>query len=142
MNTAGAVREARTYILMNGTPEPVKKIVVLTTFANDQDAYLELLRSEEEAISQCLTGCEAVDHINVPNATIDKIFNAFNSHWNNIGIFHYAGHANGTHLRLEDTQANQFLDHVAAVYRDHEANDKQYDHNPAKFELPLTVLNL
>ncbi|MCO6489887.1 MAG: CHAT domain-containing protein [Phaeodactylibacter sp.] len=84
----------------------VERPVVITAYANDQDAYLDMLHEEEKEIMHCLQPCSFLEHVNIPNATIDQIFDVFNNNINRVGLFHYAGHAGGTHLHLEDTKAN------------------------------------
>lgn len=48
----------------------VERPVVITAYANDQDAYLDMLHEEEKGIMHCLQPCSFVEHVNIPNATI------------------------------------------------------------------------
>ncbi|MCB9286963.1 MAG: CHAT domain-containing protein [Lewinellaceae bacterium] len=95
----------------------VEKPVIITAYANDQDTYLEMLQEEEKEIMDCLSPCSFVEHVNIPGATIDQIFDEFNNNLSRVGLFHYAGHAGGTHLHLEDTKAN--AKGLAGMIREH-----------------------
>ncbi len=83
--------------------------IILLTFANDEDAHLDMLKAESHAVYDAL---EDVDNNGVvevkreESATLDIIADRFNKYQNDICIFHYSGHANGQHLSLEGTTAN------------------------------------
>lgn len=83
--------------------------IVLLTFANDNDAYLEMLKSESHAIYQALEDVDNEQIIEVKreeSATLDIIANRLNKYQEEVVIFHYSGHASGQHLQLEDSTAN------------------------------------
>ncbi len=78
--------------------------VVLLAFANDQGSYLENLVRERKAIAEGLQQFEDQRYLRVhvePNAGIDDLFALFGRFANQLAIFHYGGHANGSALRLE-----------------------------------------
>jgi hypothetical protein len=80
------------------------KPVIILAFANDRDAYLENLKSEKRCITDALRNHSDKGFIQVEtidDAAIDNIFYFFDRYNDRIAIFHYGGHANGTHLQLE-----------------------------------------
>ncbi len=89
----------------------------MTAFANDNDAYLDLLGEEESGITEAMMDCPGVDHVCLSAATLENIYTSFNRNWNQIAIFHYAGHADGTHLKLEGASANS--KGIGALIKDH-----------------------
>jgi WD40 repeat protein len=83
--------------------------IVLLTFANDNDAYLEMLKLESHAIYQALEDVDNEQIIEVKreeSATLDIIANRLNKYQEEVVIFHYSGHASGQHLQLEGSTAN------------------------------------
>jgi len=77
--------------------------VILLTFANNQGDYLENLVRERKSISAALCGYEDQRYIRVhvePDAGIDDLFDLFNRFPDQVAIFHYGGHADGTALQL------------------------------------------
>ena len=85
------------------------KPVIFLSFANDEDSYLSFLRQEEDAVYKSLQGAHDAGFIEVFNegsATIDDIYSHFTRYRDRVVIFHYAGHAGGTKLHLEDQDAN------------------------------------
>ncbi|MDX2246980.1 MAG: CHAT domain-containing protein [Bacteroidia bacterium] len=83
--------------------------VIFLAFANDQDAHLEKLKQEGKDIYRTLQARHDQQYIELyreESAAIDDIFYNFNRYKDRVAIFHYGGHASGTHLRLEDRDAN------------------------------------
>ncbi|MEL7534372.1 MAG: CHAT domain-containing protein [Bacteroidota bacterium] len=83
--------------------------VIFLSFANDKDDYLQNLQLEEDAIYGSLQASHDSGFIEIYNrgrATIDDIFAQFTRYRDRVVIFHYGGHANGSTLRLEDSDAN------------------------------------
>jgi hypothetical protein len=80
------------------------KPVIVLTFANDSDDYLENLVSERKDIFKALHNHHDKGFVQVEqegNASLDEIFYYFDRFKDRIVIFHYGGHAGGTHLQLE-----------------------------------------
>ncbi len=83
--------------------------LIFLAFANQKDTYLEKLKAERKSIESALQEVEKQRRIHLKSEAqtdIQDIFKVFDEHRGRIKIFHYAGHANGTHLDLEDQQAN------------------------------------
>ncbi len=83
--------------------------VIFLAFANQVDAYLSLLKAERQGIQDKLLPLEQDNLIKVhtePEATLQDIFQAFDTYRGRIKILHYAGHANSTHLALDAQDAN------------------------------------
>lgn len=77
--------------------------VILLTFANNQGDYLENLVRERKAIGSALSSYEDQRFVRVhvePDAGIDDLFDLFNRFPEQVAIFHYGGHADGTALQL------------------------------------------
>lgn len=88
----------------------IEKPIIFLAFANDQvekDKRLQALAREQDELEKSLnlarmTGlCELVVK---PNATVDNIIETFQTYRNRICIFHFAGHANGYQILLEDRE--------------------------------------
>ncbi|NND08978.1 MAG: CHAT domain-containing protein [Saprospiraceae bacterium] len=78
--------------------------ILFFSFANDQDQYLAMLKQESTQIYDSLEDLKIKGFISIhreESADIDKIFDRFSKYKEDIAIFHYGGHANGTHLKLE-----------------------------------------
>ena len=78
--------------------------VVLLAFANDQGDHLENLELERKSISAALQSFDDQFFIRVaaePSASIDDLFALFDRFPDQVAIFHYGGHADGTALKLE-----------------------------------------
>ena len=78
--------------------------VVLLAFANDQGDHLENLELERKSISAALQSFDDQFFIRVtaePSAGIDDLFALFDRFPDQVAIFHYGGHADGTALKLE-----------------------------------------
>jgi hypothetical protein len=82
---------------------PTTPIVVLA-FANDQDAYLQMIVKERKAISKALQDYDDRRYVKVvkeENTSIADLFDLCARYANRVAIFHYGGHASGTQLQLE-----------------------------------------
>jgi hypothetical protein len=78
--------------------------VILLTFANNQGDYLENLVRERKSIGAALRTYEDQRYLRLhvePDAGIDDLFDLFNRFPDQVAIFHYGGHADGTALQLE-----------------------------------------
>ena len=78
--------------------------VVLLAFANDRDAYLDMIVRERKAIAKALQEYDDRRYIKVvkeENTAVADIFDLCTHYANRIAIFHYGGHASGTQLQLE-----------------------------------------
>ena len=83
----------------------MKTPVIFLAFANDQDEHLSLLGKERKSISQTLWEHEDNQQIKLvaeSETSIEDVFAVFRRYKDQVAIFHYGGHASGTHLRLED----------------------------------------
>lgn len=84
------------------------KPVIVLAFSNDQDAYLRMVVRERKNIFKALQQHHDQGYVQVhkeENTSIEDIFDLFNRYSDRIAIFHYGGHANGTHLHLERSAA-------------------------------------
>ena len=84
--------------------ETSSKPIIILAFSNDQDAYLQMIVRERKSIFKALQQHQDRGYIQVhkeENTSIEDIFDLFNRYAGRIAIFHYGGHANGTHLQLE-----------------------------------------
>ena len=78
--------------------------LIFFAFANDQDAHLGLLKEESRVLFQAMEELDRKEYIRVyreESADTKDIFNGFTRYKDRVAIFHYGGHANGSHLRLE-----------------------------------------
>jgi DNA-binding NarL/FixJ family response regulator len=78
------------------------------SFANDQDSHLAMLKEEGRDIFRALQDRHDQQHVEVireESADIDDLFYNLNRYGPRVHLFHYGGHASGTHLRLEDQAA-------------------------------------
>lgn len=78
-------------------------------FSNDQDAHLDTLRKEGRGIEDALFPLHKNNFIEFhikEGADIEDLFQAFNRFNNEIAIFHYGGHANGSQLKMVDASAD------------------------------------
>ena len=83
--------------------------IILLSFANDNDAYLEMLKAESHVIYQALEDVDNDQIVEVKreeSATLEIIAERLNKYQEEIVIFHYSGHASGQHLQLEGSTAN------------------------------------
>lgn len=91
--------------------------VVLLAFANDKDAYLDMIVSERKAIAKALQEYDDRRYIKVvkeENTAVADIFELCTHYANRIAIFHYGGHASGTQLQLEEAGQTQMA-HAAGL---------------------------
>ena len=90
--------------------------VILLTFSNDQDAYLESIVVEQKNIKKHLwnydNNSSKILVRDVAHTSIKDIFNLVNQYHNRIQFFHFGGHANGQGLQLE--KAVGFSQHAHA----------------------------
>lgn len=80
------------------------KPIIYLAFANDQDAYLPMINRERKNIYRSLRRHHDEGLIRVEKeatSSLEDIFEVFNTYPDQVAIFHYGGHAGGTHLRLE-----------------------------------------
>lgn len=83
--------------------------IVFLAFANQQDNYLPMLKQESRNINKALQHLHDKGVIEVfreESASIDLLVEGLTRFRNRIAIFHYAGHADGQGLFLEDTAAD------------------------------------
>lgn len=78
--------------------------VILLTFSNHPDDYLEKIVSEQKAIKQALLDFVDNNYIevrDVQHASTEEVFYLVNRYHQRLHIFHYGGHANQQSLQLE-----------------------------------------
>lgn len=80
------------------------KPVIILAFANDKDDYLPMINRERKNIFKTLQdhhdrGCVQVHK--EETTSVEDVFELFNRYGDKVSIFHYGGHAGGTHLQLE-----------------------------------------
>lgn len=93
--------------------ETSAKPIIILAFANDQDDYLRMIVRERKNIFKALQNYHDKGSIQVhkeENTSIDDGFGLFNRYSDRIAIFHYGGHASGTHLQLEAGGAAEMAD--------------------------------
>lgn len=86
-----------------------KPPLLLFAFANDQDSYLENLKTEEREIRNILRplhDSSKIEFLSIGHTDKDDIFKSFEKYSDRIAVFHYGGHAGGTQLHLEDDVAS------------------------------------
>jgi len=91
---------------------------IILAFSNDKDNYLEMIVRERKGIFTSLQNFHDNGTLQVykeENTSIDDIFETFNRYNNQIFIFHYGGHANGSYLQLEKGAGNTQLAHAAGL---------------------------
>lgn len=84
-----------------------KTPVIFLTYANDRDDYLHLLKSEARRNAKALQDLDKREYIRVKtkeNANVEDVFEGFKNHPDEIAIFHFAGHAGGESLKLDEGQ--------------------------------------
>ena len=92
--------------------------VVLLAFANDRDDHLENLELERKSICAALQSFDDRFFIRVnaePSAGIDDLFAKFDRFPDQIAIFHYGGHADGTALKLEAAGEGNEIAHAGGL---------------------------
>lgn len=78
--------------------------IIILAFANDNDNYLPMIKRESKSIYNLLLNHDDKGFIRLrqkENTTLDDIFKYFIRYNDEIFMFHYGGHASGTHLQLE-----------------------------------------
>lgn len=83
--------------------------VVFLAFSNDPDAHLDLLKTESKNVYGALSDLDRQEFVKIhreESADVDSLFEVLASFKDRVAIFHYAGHANGTTLRLEGDAAH------------------------------------
>jgi len=86
---------------------------IILAFANDKDNYLEMISREHKSISRSLRNYDDKGFVKLSlkmNTSIEDLFETFTHYRNQIQIFHYGGHANGTYLQLEQGGNSQLAD--------------------------------
>ncbi|HWV31990.1 MAG TPA: CHAT domain-containing protein [Dyadobacter sp.] len=78
--------------------------VILCAFSNSSDAYLSQLEKEKEAISDALRERQGKGHLllDTDPRTIKKLRDRLLLYQPQVEIIHYAGHASGSQLLMED----------------------------------------
>ena len=82
----------------------MKEQVIVLAFSNDRDDYLDCIVEERKNIYNALRNHDMKGFIRVEKSehtSIDDLFDTFNLYRDRIALFHYGGHAGGTHLQLE-----------------------------------------
>ena len=87
----------------------MKPPVVLLAFANDNNDYLPQLDLELEHLRSMLIDWDQKGFINLQvlkRASLQDIYSAVSANKDRLVILHYAGHASGTQLALEEESVN------------------------------------
>ena len=82
--------------------------VLFFAFANEEGRFLEYLKRESTAIHQALLPADAKGFVKVvreESTEINDLFRFFQAYQGRMAVFHFAGHANGQQLNLEDQSA-------------------------------------
>jgi class 3 adenylate cyclase/tetratricopeptide (TPR) repeat protein len=88
------------------------KPVIVLAFSNDRDKYLDMINRERKNIFKALQHYDDEEFIQVrkvESTSVEDIFDLFNHYQDQVAIFHYGGHADGTHLQLETTAGESQL---------------------------------
>lgn len=83
--------------------------IIYLTFANDPDDHLDLLKEESRRLYGALEELDRKEYLKLKreeSTQIKDIFDLFTKNKDQVAIFHYAGHANGTRLDLEKGHGN------------------------------------
>lgn len=83
--------------------------IVYLAFANDRDDYLPTLNRERKAIFRSIDPLDDQGVLNLKveaSAALEDIFDTFRKYHNQIVLFHFGGHAGGTHLQLEQADTS------------------------------------
>lgn len=97
--------------------------ILFFAFANNESGrYLDYLKRESTAVHQALLPVDAKGFVKVvreESAEVDDLFRLFTAYRGRIAVFHYAGHADGRQLDLEDQSAGmQPLSRLIAEQKD------------------------
>jgi hypothetical protein len=87
----------------------MKKPILFLSFANDRDDYLVMINRERKNIYRSLRRHHDEGTIQVEqeaSSSLEDIFDVFRNYDNQVAIFHYGGHASGTHLHLEGSDTS------------------------------------
>ena len=85
-------------------------MLIVLSFANQEDAHLSLLKEESDQIRTALRPLEKRGFISVEHeesTTIKELSAIFIDNPDLLTIFHYGGHAGGDELLLEDAEASE-----------------------------------
>lgn len=88
------------------------KPVIVLAFSNDRDDYLDMINRERKNIFNALREYDDNELIQVrkqESTSVEDLFELFNLYRDQVAIFHYGGHANGTHLQLETSEGESQL---------------------------------
>lgn len=83
--------------------------VLLLTFANQQDAYLQHLKEESDKLNYILSTLHdkgAIEIYKEDRATTENVIAMVERFNERVALFHYGGHADGSSLRLEGGDGN------------------------------------
>lgn len=83
--------------------------VLLLTFANQQDAYLERLKEESDKLNYILSTLHdkgAIEIYKEDRATTENVIDMLDRFNERVALFHYGGHADGSSLHLEGGDGN------------------------------------
>lgn len=86
----------------------MSKPIIFLAFANDRDEYLPMINRERKNIFRTLSRHNDEGIIQVQaeaSSTLEDIFDFFTRYNDQVAIFHYGGHAGGSHLQLETASA-------------------------------------
>ncbi|PHN00896.1 CHAT domain-containing protein [Flavilitoribacter nigricans] len=86
----------------------MSKPIIFLAFANDRDAYLSMINRERKNVYRTLRrhSDEGIIQLEAEaSTTLEDIFDFFTRYDNQAVIFHYGGHASGSHLQLETASA-------------------------------------
>jgi CHAT domain len=92
--------------------------VILAAFANDKADFLTSLQAEADAITDALDpakGAGRIDLVVQTGATIGRLFTLMSKHGQDLVVFHYGGHANGSALNLQETDGSNVAAHGAGL---------------------------
>ena len=79
--------------------------VALVVFSNDLDAHLSNIEIERKYIEEALEHYNDTNRLKVitrSSVTVNELFRLFNRYQGRIALFHFAGHASGHGLQLND----------------------------------------
>ena len=83
--------------------------IALIVFSNDLDAHLANIETERKVIEEALEHFDDTNRLKVitrSSVTIQELFRLFNRYKGRITLFHFAGHASGQGLQLNDEVLN------------------------------------
>lgn len=79
--------------------------IALIVFSNDLDSYLSNIETERKYIEEALEHYDDTNRLKVvtrSSVTVKELFRLFNRYKGRIVLFHFAGHASGQGLQLND----------------------------------------